>query len=264
MKLQKLMSITRKGIDDFSMIDASDSVAVGVSGGKDSLALVTALAHLSRFHPKHFTVKAVTVDLGFEGADFSPIARYLEGLGVEYRVVKTEIGKIVFDVRKEKNPCSLCAKMKRGILCDAVKEMGSKTLALAHHRDDVIDTFLLNLFYAGRLDTFLPVTDLDQSGVTVIRPFVYALESELVYFTNKNPMPVCSSLCPADRHTTREDMKVLLRTLSAENRDVKSKIFGAIQRAGLLDRSHNTTVSRNGIPYCEKNVNNSENRLQSP
>lgn len=242
MTIQKLMSITRKALDDFSMLEEGESVVVGVSGGKDSLALVTALSHISRFHPKKITVKAVTVDMGFEGADYTPIARYLADLGVEYRVVKTEIGKIVFDVRKEKNPCSLCAKMKRGVLCDAVKEMGSKKLALAHHRDDLIDTFLMNLFYAGRIDTFLPVTDLDKTGVTVIRPFLYAEEKELVYFANKNPMPVCSSGCPADKFTTREEIKVLLRTLAKENPDIKAKLFGAISRAGLLDREKNDTI----------------------
>ena len=230
MTIQKLMSLTRKGIDDFQMIGAGESIAVGVSGGKDSLALVTALAHLSRFHPAGFTVKAVTVDLGFPDADFDPIARYLEEISVEYRVVKTDIGKIVFDVRKEKNPCSLCAKMKRGVLCDAVKEMGCEKLALAHHRDDLIDTFL-------------PVTDLFKTGVTVIRPFLYVEEKELVYFSNKNPMPVCPSGCPADKTTTREEVKTLIRTLAAENPDIKAKLFGAIQRAGLLDRKSNETIT---------------------
>ncbi|MBR7165242.1 MAG: tRNA 2-thiocytidine(32) synthetase TtcA [Clostridia bacterium] len=243
MTIQKLMSITRKGIDDFSMVEEGESIAVGVSGGKDSLALVTALAHLSRFHPKHFTVKAVTIDLGFPNADYEPIARYLQELGVEYRVVKTEIGRIIFDVRKEKNPCSLCSKMKRASLCESILEMGCEKLALAHHRDDLIDTFLLNLFYAGRLDTFLPVTKLDKTGVTVIRPFIYAEEKDLVYFSNKNPMPVCPSGCPADRHTSREDVKTLLRTLAKENPDIKAKLFGAIARSGLLDRKENDTIS---------------------
>ena len=243
MTIQKLMSITRKGIDDFHMIPEGAKVAVGVSGGKDSLALVTALAHLSKFHPSHFQVKAVTVDLGFEGADYSPIARYLEELGVEYKVVKTEIGKIIFDVRKEKNPCALCAKMKRGILCDSAKEMGCDFLALAHHKDDLIDTFLLNLFYAGRIDTFLPVTELTKTGITVIRPFLYAQEKELVYFANKNPMPVCPSGCPADKHTSREDVKGLIKTLAKENPDIKAKIFGAILRSGLLERKENDTIT---------------------
>ena len=243
MTLQKLMSLTRKGIDDFQMIPEGAKVAVGVSGGKDSLALVTSLAHLSKFHPARFQVKAVTVDLGFEGADYSPIAKYLEELGVEYRVVKTEIGKIIFDVRKEKNPCALCAKMKRGILCDTAKEMDCDLLALAHHKDDLIDTFLLNLFYAGRIDTFLPVTELTKTGITVIRPFLYTQEKELVYFANKNPMPVCPSGCPADKHTSREDVKGLIKTLARENPDIKAKIFGAILRSGLLDRKENDTIT---------------------
>lgn len=237
------MSITRKGIDDYGMIREGQTVVVGVSGGKDSLALCTALAGLSRFHPKRFTVKALTVDLGFPEADYSPIARYMESLGVEYRVEKTEIGKIVFDIRKEKNPCSLCSKMKRAVLCEGVLKMGADCLALAHHRDDLIDTFLMNLFYAGRIDTFLPVTELTKSGVTVIRPFLYAEEKELVYFANRNPMPVCPSGCPADRNTVREEVKVLLRTLAAENPDIKAKLFGAIERAGLLERKENNTIT---------------------
>lgn len=243
MTLQKLMSLTRKGIDDFSMIPEGACVAVGVSGGKDSLALVTSLAHLSRFHPARFTVKAVTVDLGFEGADYTPIADYLASLGVEYRVEKTEIGKIIFDVRREKNPCALCAKMKRAILCETARDMGCTLLALAHHRDDLIDTFLLNLFYAGRIDTFLPVTELSKTGITVIRPFLYAEEKDLVYFTNKNPMPVCSSGCPADKHTSRQEIKDLIETLRRENPDIKAKLFGAVLRAGLLDRRENDTIT---------------------
>ncbi len=243
MTIHKLASITRKGLDDFSMVEEGECITVGVSGGKDSLALVTALAHLSHFHPKRFTVNAVTVDLGFPGADYTPIARYLEDLGVPYRVEKTEIGNIVFETRKEKNPCALCSKMKRAVLCEAVRDMGGRKLALAHHKDDLIDTFLLNLFYAGRIDTFLPVTDLDKTGITVIRPFLYAEEKELVYFTNKNPMPVCSSLCPADKFTSREEVKVWLRTLAKTNPDIKSKLFGAIERAGLLDRKKNDTIT---------------------
>lgn len=242
MTLQKLMSLTRKGIDDYRMIAEGDTVVVGVSGGKDSLALCTALAGLSRFHPARFTVKALTVDLGFPEANYEPIARYMEGLGVEYRVEKTEIGRIVFDVRKEKNPCSLCTKMKRAVLCDGVRAMGGTKLALAHHRDDLIDTFLLNLFYAGRIDTFLPVTELTKTGVTVIRPFLYTEEKELVYFAGKNPMPVCPSGCPADKHTSREEVKGLLETLRRENPDIKAKLFGAIERAGLLDRKENDTI----------------------
>ncbi len=242
MTLQKLLSATRKGVDDFHMIPPGACVAVGVSGGKDSLALVTALAALAKFHPSRFTVKAITVDLGFPGADFDPIARYLEGLSVPYRVEKTAIGQVVFQERKEDNPCSLCAKMKRGVLCSAAREMGCTHLALAHHKDDLIDTFLLNLFYAGRIDTFLPVTRMDRTGVTVIRPFLYLEEKELVYFANKNPMPVCPSGCPADKHTCREKMKTLLKTLAADNPDIKAKLFGAVLRAGLLHRRENDTI----------------------
>ena len=243
MTLQKLMSVTRKALDDFSMLRDGDSVCVGVSGGKDSLALVTALAGIARFHPKKFTVKALTIDLGFPDADYSGIARYLEELGVEYRVEKTEIGKVVFDVRREKNPCSLCSKMKRAVLCETARQMGCEKLALAHHKDDLIDTFFLNLFYAGRIDTFLPVTNLDLTGITVIRPFLYLEEKELVYFASKNPMPVTPSGCPADKHTSREEIKTLVRSLSRENPDFKAKIFGAIRRAGLLDRTENGSIT---------------------
>lgn len=243
MTLQKLMSATRKGVDEFHMIPPGACVAVGVSGGKDSLALVTALAGLAKFHPSRFTLKAITVDLGFPGADFRPIADYLAKLSVPYRVEKTAIGKVVFEERKEDNPCSLCAKMKRGVLCNAARDWGCTHLALAHHKDDLIDTFLLNLFYAGRIDTFLPVTKMDRTGITVIRPFLYLEEKELVYFANKNPMPVCPSGCPADKHTCREDMKILVRTLAKENPDIKAKLFGAMQRSGLLDRKENDTIT---------------------
>ncbi len=243
MTLQKLMSMTRKGIDDFQMIESGDTVCVCVSGGKDSLALVTAMAGLAKFHPTGFQVKALTADLGFPEADYSPIARYMEELGVEYHVEKTDIGSIVFDTRKEKNPCSLCSKMKRAVLCETALKMGANKIALAHHRDDLIETFLMNLFYAGRIDTFLPVTELDKTGITVIRPFLYAEEKELVYFTSKNPMPVCPSGCPADKNTTREDIKELIRSLAKENPDIKAKIFGAVSRSGLLSRRKNDTIT---------------------
>ena len=239
MTLQKLCSLTRKGLDDFQMLREGECVAVGVSGGKDSLALLAALAAISKYHPKHFTVKAITVNLGFDGADFSAVRDYAKGLGVEYHVAKTKIGKVVFEARKEKNPCSLCSKMKRSVLCETAKKLGCTSLALAHHKDDLIDTFLLNLYYSGSLSTFLPVTELDKTGIRVIRPLLYVEEKDVVYFAGKNPMPVTPSLCPADKNTAREKVKRELNEKRREIPDIKAKIFGAILRGGLLDPNRN-------------------------
>lgn len=242
MTLEKLCSVTRKGLDDFNMLREGERVAVGVSGGKDSLALVTALTKIASYHPKRFSVLAVTVDLGFEGADFSALTAYLASIGVEHHVEKTKIGKVIFEARREKNPCALCSKMKRAVLCETAKRLGCTALALAHHRDDLVETLFLNLYFAGRIDTFRPVTELDKTGIRVIRPFLYVQEKELIYFANKNPMPVAPSLCPADRSTRREWIKADLREKSRGIPDLKAKVFGALLRSGLLENGEETEL----------------------
>ena len=232
--MKRLLSYTRRAIDDYSMIEEGDKIAVGVSAGKDSLTLLCAMAYLRRFYPKKFELIAITIDMGFEGGmDFTPIKELCEKLDVPYHIVPTEISKIIFDVRKESNPCSLCAKMRRGALHTAAKELGCTSVALGHHFDDVVETFMLNLFFEGRLGCFSPVTYLSRVGIKLIRPMLYMPEKDVKEFTNKNDLPVISSPCPADKTTERENMKQLLHNLERENKGLRYRIFGAITRGEL-------------------------------
>ena len=232
--MKRLLSYTRRAIDDYSMIEEGDKIAVGVSAGKDSLTLLCAMAYLRRFYPKKFELIAITIDMGFEGGmDFTPIKQLCEKLDVPYHIVPTEISKIIFDVRKESNPCSLCAKMRRGALHTAAKELGCTSVALGHHFDDVVETFMLNLFFEGRLGCFSPVTYLSRVGIKLIRPMLYMPEKDVKEFTNKNELPVISSPCPADKTTERENMKQLLHNLERENKGLRYRIFGAITRGEL-------------------------------
>ena len=232
-----LLSYARRAVDDYEMINEGDKIAVGVSAGKDSLALLVALAQMRRFYPKKFTLIAITVDMGFEGMDLSPIKTFCEELDVEYHVVPTQISKIIFDIRKEKNPCSLCAKMRRGALHTAAKELGCNKVALGHHFDDVVETFMLNLFYEGRLGCFRPVTYLSRIDLHLIRPLIYMPEKDVRYFASKVELPVIKSPCPADKNTERERMKELLHDLERENKGLRYRIFGAMQR-GNIDGFH--------------------------
>ena len=232
--MKRLLSYTRRAIDDYSMIEDGDKIAVGVSAGKDSLTLLCAMAYLRRFYPKKFELVAITIDMGFEGGmDFTPIKELCEKLDVPYHIVPTEISKIIFDVRKESNPCSLCAKMRRGALHTAAKELGCTSVALGHHFDDVVETFMLNLFFEGRLGCFSPVTYLSRVGIKLIRPMLYMPEKDVKEFTNKNDLPVITSPCPADKTTERESMKQLLHNLERENKGLRYRIFGAITRGEL-------------------------------
>ncbi len=233
MKLQKLLSYTRRAIDCYSMIDEGDKIAVGISGGKDSLALLYALAELRRFYPKKFQLIAITIDLGFEGFDTSKVQALCDKLNVEYHVVKTEIFNIVFNIRKEKNPCSLCAKMRKGALNDAISELGCNKIAYAHHKDDFIDTFLMSLLYEGRIHTFSPKTYLDRSKLMVIRPLMYVTEGEVVSFKNEMQLPVIKSTCPADGNTKREYANQTLAKLEQETPNCKNRIFAAIERGNI-------------------------------
>ena len=231
--MKRILSYVRRGVDDYGMIKEGDKIAVGVSAGKDSLALLCAMAQFRRFYPLSFELCAITVDMGFEGMDLTPIRQFCEELDVEYHVVPTQISKIIFDVRKEKNPCSLCAKMRRGALYNYAKQIGCTSVALGHHFDDVVETFMLNLFFEGRLGCFQPVTYLSNTDITLIRPMIYMPEKEVRYFASKNALPVIKSPCPADGNTEREDMKRLLHDLERENKGLRYRIFGAIQRGGI-------------------------------
>lgn len=233
MHLQQVLSRVRKAIDDYHMIEEGDCIAIGISGGKDSLTLLYALNALKRFYKPSFAIKAITIDLGFENVNFDKIQEMCKEMDVEYKIVKTDIGKIIFDDRKESNPCSLCAKMRKGALNTAIKEMGCNKVAYAHHKDDVVETMMMSLIYEGRIHTFSPVTYLDKMDVTVIRPLIYMKEADVKGFVNKYSLPVVKSPCPADGHTKREYIKQLVRTIHIENPGVKDRIFTAIQSAGI-------------------------------
>ncbi len=226
--MQKLLSFIRRGVDDYKMINENDHITVGVSGGKDSLALLVGLANLKRFYPNAFKLSAVTLDMGF-GMDFSPVAKLCDELGVEYVLKKTDIAQILFDIRKETNPCSLCAKMRRGALHDAALELGSHKVALGHHNDDALDTFMLSLVYEGRVNCFSPVTYLDRKDITLIRPMIYAPENYVIGFAKRYELPIVKNRCPEDKRTKREYAKNLIKQLEKENPGFKTRLFTAIE-----------------------------------
>ncbi len=228
MKLQQLLSYTRKAVDDYHLIDDGDRIAVGISGGKDSLSLLMALHGLQRFYPNSFELAAVSVDLGFDEFDLSPVTNLCNELNVPHTVVHTDIGKIIFEQREEKNPCALCAKMRKGALNRAVKDMGFTKVAYAHNKDDMVETMLLALIYEGRFYCFPPKLYLDRMDLTVIRPLMYACEADIIGFRNKYDLPVVKNPCPADGYTRREYAKNLLRELEKENPGTKNRMFTAI------------------------------------
>ncbi|MBQ2892623.1 MAG: adenine nucleotide alpha hydrolase family protein [Oscillospiraceae bacterium] len=228
--MQKLMGLVRRCVEDYNMIDPGDKVAVGVSGGKDSLVLLQILAGLRQY--SDFTLEAITVDMGL-GMDYSPVQAFCEKLDVPYTVVQTQIGPIIFDHRKEKNPCSMCAKMRRGALNQAILDRGIRKIALGHHFDDAVETFLMSLIYEGRISCFQPVTDLDRMGVTQIRPMLYIHEKTVDNFATRMQLPVVENRCPVDKQTKREEIKQLVYDLSKTYPDLKERIFGAMQRLPL-------------------------------
>ena len=230
--MQHLMGLVRRCVDDYQMIEEGDRIAVGVSGGKDSLALLALLAGLQKYYPKHFELTALTIDMGM-GMDFGPVEAYCKSLGVPYLRVETEIGHIIFDVRQEKNPCSMCSKMRRGALNDALKQEGFNKLALGHHYDDAVETFFMSLFYEGRLSCFQPVTWMSRAQVTQIRPMLYVSEEQVKSFSDLHQLPVIHNRCPADTSTKRQETKELVRELEQKYPNLKTKVFGAMQRLPL-------------------------------
>ena len=223
MKLQRLLSLIRQAVDQYEMIEEGDHIAIGISGGKDSLTLLWGLAHLQKFYPKHFSLSAITVDMGIDTMNLEPIKALCQEIQVPYEIVPTEIGKILFDIRKETNPCSLCAKLRKGALNQKALEMGCNKIAYAHHKDDLIETAMMSLLYEGRFYAFSPVTHLDRTDLTVIRPLMFVSEADVKGFRNKYQLPVCKNPCPMDGHTRREYVKNLIHTLNMENPGVKDR-----------------------------------------
>ena len=233
--MQEILGLARRAVQEYHMIAPGDRIAVGVSGGKDSVVLLAALAQLRRFLGVPFEVVAITADLQVNNTpgDFSSIQRLCEGFDVEYHIRRTDLWDIVFNVRKEPNPCSLCSRMKRGLLHDMVKSLGCNKLALGHHADDAVETFLMNLFNEGRIGCFSPVTYLSRKDITMIRPLVLATERQIQRAARREDFPVISSGCPADGHTQRQSTKEWLARLEQERPGVKKQIFGAMRRGHI-------------------------------
>ena len=233
MKHQRLLSYVRRAVDDYKMIDDGDKIAVGISGGKDSLCLLLALSDLRRFYPKKFDIEAVTVSLGLPGSDYSDIKELCEKINVNYSVVETDIGQIIFEERKEKNPCSLCAKMRKGALNDKAEELGCNKIALGHNKDDIVETFFMSLFFEGRINTFAPVSYLDRKKLYSIRPLMYVPEKEARSYIKKNDIKIVKSPCPADGETKRQEIKELIAQLGQTYDNLDGKVFSAIKRSHI-------------------------------
>ena len=231
--MQEILGLVRRCVTDYDMIQEGETIAVGVSGGKDSLVTLTVLARLSKFYQKPFKVVAITVETGVPGMNFDAVAAYCKSLGVEYIRVNVPIYEIVFLERKEKNPCSLCAKLRRGALSTAMNEHGIKTIALGHHYDDAVETLLMNLLFEGRIGCFQPVTYLDRTGITQIRPLLYCREDDIRRTVERLRLPVVHNPCPANGSTRRQEVKDLIHQLEGRYPDIKQKLFGSLQRYPL-------------------------------
>lgn len=231
--MKKILSRLRCAIDDYNMIKEGDRIAVGVSGGKDSLVALLAMKNLQRFYPKKFYLEAVTIDLGFPNMDYTPIKELCKEHDIPYHIEKTDIKQIVFDIRNEENPCSLCAKLRRGAMCSAVKARNIDKIIYGHHFDDVLNTYFLSLIYEGRINTFSPVTYLERMEVTVIRPFIYVEESEIRKYADKMNLPVVKNSCPEDKQTKRQYANDLVWKLERENHGFRNRLFTAIQKSEI-------------------------------
>lgn len=233
--MQRILGYMRKAIQEYDLIKDGDRICVGVSGGKDSLVMLYGLHLLQRFINIDYTITGVTLDPGFKGVstDYSPIADFCRDKGIEYKVIKTQIAEIVFDVRKETNPCSLCARMRRGALHDATVALGCNKIALGHNYDDAVETFIMNLFTEGRIGCFSPMSYLERKDIHMIRPLLYAAEKDIRRAAVKNELPIVKSVCPADGHTNRQRTKDFLDEADKTYEGIKNRIFGAMQRFDL-------------------------------
>ena len=233
MTTQQLMSYVRSACEHYDMIQPGDRIAVGISGGKDSLSLLCALANMRRFYPKSYELEAITVSLGFPGTDFSPVEEFCTRLGVGYTVVDSNIGPLVFEERKEKNSCSLCSKMRKGVLNGEAKRLGCNKIAYGHNRDDVIETLFMALFYEGRIHSFSPVSYLSRADVTLIRPLIFTPESSIRNYVRENKITVVKSPCPANGETKRADMKEFVKEQRRLYPYFDEKIFSAVQNSKI-------------------------------
>lgn len=233
--MKKLLSLTRAAVDKYNMIEAGDKIAVGVSGGKDSLALLYALAKLRDFYPKPFSLVAITLDYQFNGVaeDYTEIEALCKELKVKYIVRRTNLWEVIFETRKEKNPCSLCAKMRRGLLHDTAVANGCNKVALGHHLDDAAETFLMNLLNGGKIGCFSPVSYLSNKKLYLIRPLIFAYEKDVAAAARRANLPVVKSRCPMDKESNRQNMKELLKSLEKDYPAVRKKIVGALERSHI-------------------------------
>lgn len=232
--MKRILSTMRRAIQDYNMIEDGDKIAVGVSGGKDSLTLLAALAAYRRFCEHPFEVMGITINMGFEGVDYSPVAEFCSGIGVQYVEKKTDIAEILFDVRKEKNPCSLCSRMRRGAVNDLAKEYGCNKVALGHNNEDAIETFFLSLFYEGRLNCFSPVSYLSRRDLKVIRPLIYVAEGDIKGYARRAEIPIVKNPCPMDGVSKRQEMKDFINEKNSQDKHFKARMMNAIQ-TGLED-----------------------------
>ena len=231
--MQRMLSYIRKAVEDYNMIEDGDKIAVGLSGGKDSITLLMSLKALQRFYPKNFELMAISINPGFDFFNSMLLKKTCQDIDVEYIEEQTHIKEIVFDIRQEKNPCSLCANLRRGILNSVAIREGCNKIALGHNEDDVLETFFLNLLYGGSINTFAPKSYMDRSGITLIRPLIYAPEKSIKAFVKKNNIEVMQKCCPMDRVSKREDMKNLIHTLQKDIPSVKTNVYGAIKRSNI-------------------------------
>ena len=231
--MQRILGLVRRCVEDYHMIEPGDRVAVGVSGGKDSLLTLAALARLREFYPVSFTVEAITLEMGMPGMDFGGVAELCRKLEVPYTRIQVPVYQIIFEERREKNPCSLCAKLRRGSLNTALTERGIHKIALGHHYDDAVETLLMNLLFEGRIGCFQPVTYLDRTGVTQIRPLLYCHEDDIRRVALREELPIVHNPCPMDGHSRRQEVKELIASLEQRYLDLKQKLFGSLQRYPL-------------------------------
>ena len=236
--IKRLLGTVRKACEKYNMIEEGDTILVGVSGGKDSIALLYSLCEMRRFYPKHFNVSAISVNMQFESIDmpkmdYSFIENICKEYDVPYHIEKTDIAEIIFKERKESNPCSLCSRMRRGALCSYAEKKGITKLALGHHFDDAVETFIINLFFEGRLGCFSPVSKMEDTGVTVIRPLIETKESTIRYFISSNKIDILKNSCPEDKNSERENIKQLLNNLERNNKGLKHRIMCAMEKGSI-------------------------------